>query len=129
MFAQTIHMNRLPNIERRGNELSEFELSPFVRSIFEGYKSARKDEDFQRPFDELGWTPFLFSSDYLGELYGVASTKEQHESILDHLYRHRATEVESYQNIEQKIIDKYYKPEPQKAKLYSINGKKRGWRK
>lgn len=107
--------------------MSDFVLSGFVKSMFDGYRNVKKD-DYSQQFSELDWTPFLFSSDYLNDMYSNATTKEQHETILDYLYRHNATEVSSYQAIEQQIIDKYFKPERQKAQLYSINGGKKGWR-
>lgn len=107
--------------------MSEFMLSGFVKSMFDGYRDVKKD-DYSQQFAELEWTPFLFSSDYLNDMYSKATTKEQHETILGHLYRHEATDVDSYQSIEKRIIDKYFKPEPQKAMLYSINGGKKGWR-
>lgn len=78
-------------------------------SIFEGYKEATKDKRKKQSFDLLDSTPFLHSSEYLGGLFDMAEDKEDYETILDHLYRHEATEVDSYASIEQKIIDKYWR--------------------
>jgi len=86
-------------------------MSGFVKSLFDGYKEAKVKSGAykKRAFEELDQTPFLFSSDYLNELYNQAEEKEDYESILDHLYRHDAVEVDSYANIEKKIIDKYWR--------------------
>lgn len=87
--------------------------SQFVKSLFDGYKTAHtpysdkcKRED---TFNELEKTPFLFSSSYLNEMYEEASNKSEYETILDHMYRHEATEIESYADIEERIINKYWR--------------------
>lgn len=83
-------------------------LTKFVQSMFDGYREAKKG-DFTTQFAELEWTPLLFSSNYLDDMYDKAKTKEDYYTILDHMYRHDATEVESYRKIEQKIIDRYWR--------------------
>lgn len=97
----------------------------FIKSVFEGYNDSPSIKERQRSrlFDELEWYPMLFSSNHLNQVFDQAKSKEDHEAILDYLYRFNATEVESYANLEQKIIDIYHKPEP--AKLYFINGGKK----
>lgn len=87
--------------------------SRFVKSLLEGYTTAntpyadrRKKED---AFLELEKTPFLFSSSYLNEMCDDASNKNEYETILDHMYRHEATEIESYADIEERIINKYWR--------------------
>lgn len=83
--------------------------SPIVRSVFDGYKEATKGKRKKLAFDELDRTPFLFSSGYLNEMYEQAHDKEEYESILDHMYRHEATDIDSYKSIENKIVDKFWR--------------------
>lgn len=80
-----------------------------MKSMFEGYAESPviKERRRTRQINELSWYPMLFSSAHLNEVYEQAKTKEEHEAILDYLYRFNATEVESYANIERKIIEKY----------------------
>lgn len=99
----------------------------FIKSVFEGYSTSPSTQEKRRKrlIDELEWYPMLFSSGHLNDVLEQSETKEEHEAILDYLYRFNATEVDSYQQIEQKIIDKYHKPEP--AKIYTIKGGKKSW--
>ena len=78
-----------------------------VESIFKGMQESKHVKERQRNnrLNELSYTPFLFSSGYLGELLDDCQSKEDYESLLDHLYRHDATEVQSYKEIELDIID------------------------
>lgn len=78
-------------------------------SIFDGYKEAKKDKRKQQTFDMFETSPFLHSSEYIGGLFDMAEDKEDYDTILAHLYKHQATEVDSYASIEKKIIDKYWK--------------------
>lgn len=84
-------------------------INNFIKSFFDGYKEARIKNGYykERDFNELEG-PFLFSSDHLNNLYNQADCEEDYESILDHLYRHDAIDVESYSLLEKKIIDKYW---------------------
>lgn len=84
-------------------------LNNFIKSVFDGYAEATKDKRRKRAYEELEQTPFLFSSKYLNELHEEAETKDEYESILDHMYRHDATEVDSYYDIEKKIINRYWR--------------------
>ncbi|MCK6203913.1 hypothetical protein KZX50_00430 [Bacillus infantis] len=84
-------------------------LNSIVKSFFDGYHEAKKDEKRDWQYKELEQTPFLFSSNYLDEMYEGASDKQEYENILEHLYRHNATEIDSYAEIEQKIINKYWR--------------------
>jgi len=59
----------------------------------------------KREFEELKG-PFLFSSERLNGLYD--HDKNQYESILDHMYRFDACEVDSYADLEQKIIHDWW---------------------
>lgn len=75
-----------------------------------GYSTSKPVQDRERKwkFDELDHTEMLFSSQYLNELYEDARTKSEHEAILGHLYKHDVTDIDTYKQIEQKIIDKFY---------------------
>lgn len=81
------------------------------KSVIQGYKSTTyaKRKEKEKAFSELGCTPFLFSSGYLNEMYDEANSKDEYETILDHMYRHEATEIESYADIEERIINKYWR--------------------
>lgn len=90
--------------------MDNFGVSAFVQSLFAGYKEAKKDAYRQHLFDELEYLPVLFSSNHLNNMYQMAKTKDEHNAILEHLYRYDATEVPSYKKIENKIIDLYREP-------------------
>lgn len=62
----------------------------------------------ERDFNELDYSPFLASSSHLNGLLEDSESKEEHESILDHMYRFDACEVDSYKSIESKIIKRYW---------------------
>lgn len=80
-------------------------LNDFVWSIFQGIKEAKDSRD---PFHELERSHLLYEIDELNQLCNVAKTKEQHETILDHMYRFDATRVGYYERIERKIIHHYW---------------------
>ncbi|NYE07587.1 hypothetical protein F4694_004398 [Bacillus niacini] len=92
-------------------------LNNFVWSLFQGYKDAKKESEVDRSFEQLNWsmdcwigetsTPLLEVSD-LNELLNKAKHKDHLNQILDHLYRHDATRVAPYKNIEKKIIEKIW---------------------
>lgn len=84
-------------------------LNSGVDSFFKELAKSKRLQEARREnqFDELDHTPFLFSSSYLLELSEDA-TKEEYESILDHMYRHNATEVDSYRNVEKEIIKRLW---------------------
>lgn len=81
-----------------------------LNGAIKGYSTSKPAKDKKRKwqFEELEQTEYLFSSKYLNELLDEARTKREHESILEHMYRNEATDVESYSKIEKKIIDKFY---------------------
>lgn len=83
-------------------------INPFIKSLFDGYAEAKKGKRKELQWEELEHTPFLFSSDYLNEMYEEAESKEDYETILDHLYRNDATEISNYADIEERIINKYW---------------------
>lgn len=91
-------------------------LNGFVSSMFAGYKEAKKD-NLDKEFDDLNWSmdcwigttnTGLYDVADLRELLNKAQTKEHYEAILEHMYRHDATRVGYYKNIENQIIDKMW---------------------
>lgn len=88
-----------------GNEIA----GGIVKGMLEADTPNRDKRQREWDFEELGQTPFLFSSGHLEGLRERATRKHEFESILDHMYRHNATEVDSYKNIENKIIDRYWR--------------------
>lgn len=80
-------------------------LNSGLQAYFDATKESKQEQLRKQKFDELGHTPFLFSSNYLNEIMDDCETKEDYEQLLDHMYRHNATEVESYWKIENDIID------------------------
>jgi hypothetical protein len=82
-------------------------LNDLVWSVFQGYKKV-KDE--RCPYKELENSWRLYEVDELEELRKSATTKEQHETILDHMYKFNATEGELgyFKRIEDKIIKQYW---------------------
>jgi hypothetical protein len=79
-------------------------------SVFEAVSKSEANQQRIRnnKFNELGYSPFLFSSDYLNEMMDECETKEDHEAILDYMYRFDVCEIDSYKSIEDKIINKYW---------------------
>lgn len=95
-------------------------LNSGVDSLFKELSKSKRLEERRRNarFNELERTSWLFSSVYLDELSEGAS-KEEYDLILDYLYRFNnleiyedeylnILEVESYRNIESKIIDRLW---------------------
>lgn len=84
-----------------------------IGSLFDGYKKAKTPYADKRlkkwAFEDLEETPYLYSSKYLNELHDQATRKDEFESILDHMYRHNVEDIDSYHEIESKIIDKYWR--------------------
>lgn len=86
--------------------MEQLGFNGFIKAIFDGYRDAKAYN--HNPFNELEKTPLLFDVADLNTLYGKAKTKEQHEAILDHMYRFDATRVDYYKRIEKKIINQYW---------------------
>jgi hypothetical protein len=91
-------------------------FNSFVWAIFQGYKEA-KDSNVDRKFKDLNrtwdcWigeaTTSLLEVSDLNRLLGEAKNKDHYNEILDHLYRHDATRVDPYKEIENKIIDRMW---------------------
>ncbi|MDF2854240.1 MAG: hypothetical protein K0Q87_91 [Neobacillus sp.] len=80
-------------------------INDIVWSMFQGYKDVKNERD---PYKELEKVGFLYDVADLRVLSNQAKTKEQHESILDHMYKFDATRVDYYSNIEKKIIQLYW---------------------
>lgn len=60
-----------------------------IESIFQGYSESKTfvDKRHERKFDELGYTPFLFSDKYLKELYLELESEEDYERLIDYMDR------------------------------------------
>lgn len=79
-------------------------INGLIRSMFQGYKEAKpKHGDWE--YEMLEESPFLYSSQYLGDLYTNAKTIRQKEAVAAHIAFHHAYDVPSYKVIEQKFID------------------------
>ncbi|TYS68067.1 hypothetical protein FZC76_09930 [Sutcliffiella horikoshii] len=81
-----------------------------IGSIFAGARGSREKKHRKYEYDRLTTTPFLHGSEYLNELCEGAQKKEEYECILQHIYNHQnvgVLEIESYQSIEQKIVERY----------------------
>jgi hypothetical protein len=89
-----------------GYGMEQIGFNSFVKSIFNGYREAKHYN--HNPYNELGKSYLLADVDDLNDLCNKAKTKEQHESILDHMYRFDATRVDYYKRIEKKIINHYW---------------------
>lgn len=86
--------------------MEQIGLNGFIKSIFEGYKAA-KEANYD-PFAELQHSWRLLEVDEVSDLCKKAKTKEQHEMILDHMYKWDATRVGYYKRIEKNIINQYW---------------------
>lgn len=91
-------------------------FNTFVWSIFQGYKEA-KDHNLDRRYQDLNrtwdcWigeaTTALYDVADLTDLVEQAKTDAHYNAILDHLYRHDATRVDYYKDIERKIIERMW---------------------
>lgn len=86
--------------------MEQLPLNGFIKAIFDGYREAK--EANHNPFNELQKSWRLLEVDEVNDLYKKAKTKEQHEMILDHMYKYDATRVGYYKRIEKKIINNYW---------------------
>lgn len=86
-------------------------MNGLIKGLISGYSDAKAPKRKEWKYQELEEYPMLFSSKYLNECYEEATKKQEFESILDHIYRFGEVthNVPSYQKIEQKIIDKYWR--------------------
>lgn len=91
--------------------MEQLGFNGFVKSLFDGYKTAREKSYYPRKFEEMKKTNLLFGVDELNDLYEEAEDKEDYETILDHMYRFDATRVGYYKRIENKIINNFWEDE------------------
>lgn len=89
-----------------GYGMVQLGFNSFVKAIFDGYREARAYN--HNPFNDLEKSYLLFDVADLSELCDKAKNKQQHEAILDHMYRFDATRVDYYKRIEKKIINRYW---------------------
>lgn len=85
-------------------------MNSMLQSMFQGLAESdwNKNRLKKQRFDELNQEYYLFSSDYLNSIMDDCKTKKDYEAVLDHMYTFDACEVESYKEIEDKIIKKYW---------------------
>lgn len=90
--------------------MEQLGMNGFVKSLFDGYKSAREKSFYPRKFEEMKKTNLLFGVDDLNDMLDHAEDKEDCETILDHMYRFEATDGEFgyYKKIEKKIINQFW---------------------
>jgi hypothetical protein len=86
--------------------MEQLGFNGLVKAIFDGYADAKRES--RNPFNELEKSYLLFDVSDLNDLCSKAKTKQQHESILDHMYRFDATRVDYYKRIENRIINHYW---------------------
>lgn len=84
-------------------------LNSVLRGLIDGYSEAKRPKRRKLLYEGLDNSPVLFSSAYLNELYEGAKSKEEYDAILGHIHKHEAHDVDSYADIEEKIIDKYWR--------------------
>jgi hypothetical protein len=58
-----------------------------LQSIFQAYTEHRKRHRKMNEFEYLDQTPYLYSSDYLRELYRGADTKEKKQKLFNYMER------------------------------------------
>lgn len=83
-------------------------LYEFFYNITCEFVRSKSKREYDMRFDLLDQSPFLHSSKYLNELYESAKSKQDFNVLLEHIYKSQAEEIDSYQEIEKKIINKYW---------------------
>lgn len=78
-----------------------------IKGFIDGLPLHKKQR--QHEYDMLTKTPYLYSSDFLKEMYENSRKKEEHECILGHMYNHNTKGIEGYDKLEREIIDRYWK--------------------
>ncbi|PAE24087.1 hypothetical protein [Bacillus sp. 7894-2] len=84
-------------------------LNSVLRGLIDGYSDAKRPKRRKLQYEGLDNSPVLFSSAYLNELYEGAKSKEEYDAILGHIYNHTANDVDSYAELEEKIIERYWR--------------------
>jgi hypothetical protein len=78
-------------------------INGILRSIFDGYRESEvtKKSRHKSSFNELDETEFLFSSDYLNQLYFSAKTADDCWTIMNYLERYQCVDcgIESYDEV------------------------------
>lgn len=82
-------------------------LQQFIYHLTAEVVKSNKKKEYDLRFQLLEGSPYLHSSEYLNELYDSARSKKEYGVLLDHIYKSEAEEIDSYKEIEQKIIEKY----------------------
>lgn len=80
-----------------------------LEALFAGYREANKGKLKQREYENLNYTPFLHSPEYLKELYSAADTLDQEDIIIDHINRHKVYSVGDYEKLYEKHVNKRWK--------------------
>ena len=80
-----------------------------LQALFAGYKEANRDKIKQKEYDNLLYTPFLHSPEYLKELYDDADNSEQEDYVIDHINRHKVYEVGAYGKLYDKHVDRRWR--------------------
>lgn len=78
-------------------------INGILKSILDGYRESEvtKRRQYESNFNELDETEFLFSSDYLNQLYFSAKTTDDCLTIMNYLERYQCVDagIESYDNV------------------------------
>lgn len=80
-----------------------------VQSILKGYKEATASKRRKQEFESLASYPLLYSSGYLEDKFKEANNEFERECILDHLLYHDTHGIDSYDKLENKLTDKYWR--------------------
>jgi predicted TIM-barrel fold metal-dependent hydrolase len=86
-------------------------MNDIIRAMFEGYKDVKHQNRYRNRFEEMKTTNLLFDVDDVNDMINHAETKEEFNTILDHMYRFNATEEGPfgyYERLERKIINKMW---------------------
>lgn len=78
-------------------------INGIIKSIFDGYRDSEvtKKRQYESSFNELDETEFLFSSDYMNQLYFSAKTADDCWTIMNYLERYQCVDagIESYDEV------------------------------
>lgn len=80
-----------------------------IQSILKGYKEATASKRRKQEYESLASYPLLYSSDYLEEKYQGAASEFERECVLDHLLYHDTHGIDSYDRLEKKLTNKYWR--------------------
>jgi hypothetical protein len=87
-------------------------FNDLVWSVFQGYKDY-KEKNIDKKFQDLNRSWDCWIGEAHTRLYEVdelnqAETDDHYNAILDHLYRHDATRVDCFKEIENEIIKRMW---------------------